>query len=400
LGQIADTNAQELGKLFPELGIRHLHRQTVGDNLERLTEALRLALSRSDLVVTIGGLGPTEDDLTRDGIAAALGEEMELDKAIESDLQRFFAERNIAWVSSQSRQAMRPPSCRAIPNPNGTAPGLVCEKDGKIVIAMPGPKGEFVPMMNGPVREFLQGLVSDGVIHSRILRVCGMGESAVEERVRHLMHGSNPSVAPYAHVGEVHLRLTASAGSTQEADGLLDPLEEQIRSALEGAVYGTGDTALEMALTRELEDRKKTVSVAESITGGGLGQRFSGVPGSSGVFIGGMITYTPEMKQSLLGISKELLEEHGPVSAECARAMASAAREKTGATYGISLTGNAGPTSDVDGKPVGLVFVAVAGPAGVEVREHHFRGQREDIRRRSSQAALVLLREVLLQPSS
>ncbi len=218
LGQIADTNAVELGRVFAECGIAHTHRQTVGDNLERLTDSLRLALSRADIVVTIGGLGPTDDDLTRDGIAAALEDPLILDAAVESRLRSLFERRRLVWLDSQIRQAYRPSCGDVIENPNGTAPGLVCRKDGKTVIAMPGPKPEFVPMLEGPVKEILVGLGGGGVIRSRIVRIAGMGESLVEDRLRDLMKQDDPTVAPYAKIGEVHLRLTAKRTSASEAD--------------------------------------------------------------------------------------------------------------------------------------------------------------------------------------
>jgi nicotinamide-nucleotide amidase len=291
---------------------------------------------------------------------------------------------------------MRPPGASFIDNPNGTAPGLVCRQDGKTVIALPGPKPEFNPMADGPVREFLETLAGGSVIHSRILRVCGLGESFVEEQIRHLMQGDNPTVAPYAHPAEVHLRLTAKAASREEADRIIDPMEAQIRGILGTAVYGTDDKTLEAAVVELLTDIGKTVAVAESITGGWLGQRITNVPGSGDAFRGGVITYDVGIKESLLGVSGSTLKEFGPVSEQTAREMAVNARVKLGSDYAISLTGNAGPTPDVDGKPVGLVYIGIATPNGVEVKEQHMRGGRADIRFRCTQLALVHLRESLL----
>lgn len=391
LGQIADTDAQHLGQILPRYGIVHRNRQTVGDNLERLTEALRLALSRSDIVFTIGGLGPTDDDLTREGIAAALGEELVEDPEIVERLRAWFARRNYPWVESQRKQGMRPACARPIPNPNGTAPGLICQKDGKTIIAMPGPRGEFVPMADGPVAEFLGSLSGGEVIHSRVLRITGMGESVVEDRIRSLAQSANPTVAPYAHPGEVHLRLTAKASTVEEADALMDPLEAAIRAELGDAVFGTDDTTLEEATLAILVEKGMSVAVAESVTGGGLGERLTSVPGCSEAFVGGVIAYRPHIKEQWLGVDPEVLERETPVSAAVAEAMASGVRQRFGADFGVALTGNAGPTSDEGGKAVGLVYIAVAGPTGVRVEEHRFRGQREFIRRRSQQAALDLL---------
>ncbi len=230
MGQIADTNAQYLGKILPELGISHHHRQTVGDNLDRFEAELRLALSRSDIVFTIGGLGPTEDDLTRDGIATVMDVEMDLDEEYSEKLRKLFALRNLPWLKSQNRQAMCPVGATMIENPNGSAPGLICPVGGKSIIALPGPRGEFIPMVDGPVMDFLRSLSTGLVIHSRILRVCAMGESMVENKLGDLMARANPSVAPYAKLGEVHLRLTASAPTLPQAEELLDPVEAEVRS--------------------------------------------------------------------------------------------------------------------------------------------------------------------------
>jgi nicotinamide-nucleotide amidase len=401
MGQIADTNAQHLGKVLPELGIRHHLRQTVGDNFERLTAALKLALSRSDIVFTIGGLGPTQDDLTRDGIAAALGETLVPDPKIEEHLRKLFAIRNLTWTESQRRQTMRPASSIPIDNPNGTAPGLLCEKGGKVVIALPGPKGEFVPMVNGPVRDFLSKLSHDGVIHSRILRVCGLGESIVEERIKGLLDSDNPTVAPYAKPGEVHLRVTARGATTADAESVIQPFEAKIREVLGDAVFGVDEVTLEAAVLELLKDRKATLAIAESVTGGGISQRITSVPGASETYIGGVVTYAMQTKTSELGVDSALLQDPniGPVSAEVARAMAEGVRAKFGADYGLAVTGNAGPTSDFGDRPVGLVYISVATPTSVETEEFKFRGIREDIRFRAGQFALTLLRKALLSSS-
>lgn len=398
LGQIADTNAQHLGKVLAELGIAHQHRQTVGDNMDRLAEALRLALKRSDIVLTIGGLGPTQDDITREAIALALGEEIVVDEEALAHLKEFLTSRNLPWIDSQIRQAWKPSCGRLIENPNGTAPGMICEIDSNIVFALPGPRGEFVAMVDGPVRDALAAFGCGEVILSRLIRICGMGESLVEERVRDLLESSNPSVAPYAHPGEVHLRITARAESSAAAQKMIEPVEAQIKNALGSAVFGVDETTLETAVIELLSTRNETAAVAESMTGGGLGERFTNVAGSGDAFLGGFITYDLGLKKKLLGISADILDDTqvGPVSEQCARAMATRIREITGATYGVSVTGNAGPTSDKGAKPIGQTYIGVAGPGGVEVEDHRFRGQREFIRRRAEQAALVMLRRIVM----
>lgn len=391
MGQIADTNAQHLGSLLPELGISHHCRQTVGDNHVRLVAALRLALSRSDVVFTIGGLGPTQDDLTREGIAGALGLSLERDEAIAEKLRKLFALRNLPWSESQLRQAMVPRGATPVENPNGSAPGLICEQDGKIVIALPGPKGEFVPMVEGPIRAFLAERSTGQVIHSRLLKVCALGESAVEDRIRALMAGENPTLAPYAKPGEVHLRMTARATSVEAADRMLDPLEAEVRGALGWTVFGADAQTLESVCLDRLADRGLTLATAESVTGGGVGARITDVPGASRVFRGGIVAYDVDAKTKLLGVPPDLLAEFGPVSRECAEAMAAGARSALGADVSIALTGNAGPTADSDGKPVGLVYVALATPGRTYIEEHRFRSTREVTRRRAGQVALTLL---------
>lgn len=397
LGQILDTHAVTMAQILAGCGIACTRRATVGDNLDRIVATLQEMLERSDIVITIGGLGPTQDDLTRDGIAAALGDSLELDSAMEEKLRKIFALRNLPWVDSISRQALRPTSARLIDNPNGTAPGLLCEKDGKVVIALPGPKSEFNPMAEGPVRDFLSRRQGGQVIHSRVLRICGLGESNVENQVKELMQGENPTVAPYAHPAEVHLRVTARAGTVEEADALIDPVEAEIRTILGDHVFGTDKTTLEQAVIDLALLQDATISVAESMTGGLLGMRLTSVDGASKAFWGGLITYTVDVKCLALGVCRETLDEHGPVSEPVAREMAACVRERIGTTYGVSITGNAGPSSDVDGKPVGLVYIGIAGPGGTEVTEVRFRGQRDDIRQRASQTALVELRKALLR---
>ena len=396
LGQIVDTHAPYMAQILADCGIGCTRRQTVGDNLERLVESLNLALSRADIVVTIGGLGPTQDDLTREGIVEALGDDLVLDLDYEKTLREIFASRRFKWVESNLKQAKRPTSARFIDNPNGTAPGLLCEKDGKVVIALPGPRNEFNPMADGLVREYLERVQGGHVIHSRILRVCGLGESFVEEKLGSLMDSQNPTVAPYAHPAEVHLRVTAQAATREVADRLIDPVESEIRSILGNAVYGINETTLEDATIQLLLEKQAKVAVAESITGGWLGQRLTSVAGASLAFTGGAIVYRLEAKENLLGVSGQTLEEHGPVSSETAEEMARKVREVLGTDYGVSLTGNAGPSPDVDGKPVGLVYIGVAGPDGCKVHEHQLRGARGDIRQRCTQLALVHLRDTLL----
>lgn len=395
MGQIVDTDAAHLAGVLPEYGVACLRRQTIGDNLGRLTEALKVALERSDIVFTIGGLGPTEDDLTREAIAAAMGEDLIQDAVIAERLRKFFALRKLPWLDRQLNQAMRPADATPIDNQNGTAPGLICPSGSKFVVALPGPKGEFVPMVEGPIREWLGTLSTGLVIRSRVVKSCGLGESIVEEMVRDLIHAENPTVAPYAHPGEVHLRLTASGATAEAAEALLDPLENRVKEILGDAVFGGANDTLESVILATLRTKNQTLAVAESCTGGGLGARITSIPGSSDVFVGGAISYANDVKHSVLGVRKETLETHGAVSEECAKEMAEGARRKFDVNWAISITGVAGPSGGTAQKPVGLVYIGVAGPNGTTVEEHRFRGSREGIRQRAVQFALIQLRSLL-----
>lgn len=391
LGQIVDSDAAELGRVLAACGVDHRCRQTVGDNLPRLVDALRTALARADIVFTIGGLGPTQDDLTREGIAEALGRPLVVDEEIVGRLRARFEERGWPWVEAQTRQAMKPEGAHIIDNPNGTAPGLACRVDGKTVIAMPGPPAEFIPMLQGPVQKLLRAMAPVGVIHSRTLRVVGLGESLVEDRLRDLLESHTPSVATYAKPGEVHVRLTAKADSVEEAEAVIAPVRHEILERLGTLVYGEDDQTLEQAVVERLRALGHTVSLAESCTGGGLGARITSVPGSSEVFLGGVVAYTNRVKQNLLGVDAETLIDHGAVSAECAREMALGVLARLGSTWSLSITGIAGPGGGSAEKPVGLVYIGLAGQGGVEAVEHRFAGSREIIRQRSGQAALAML---------
>jgi nicotinamide-nucleotide amidase len=399
LGDIVDTNSAELGKVLAEFGVIHLHRQTVGDNWKRLAEAVKLALSRSDIVFTIGGLGPTQDDVTRDGIAAAMRDQLVHDTVLESQIRAKLEARRIPWVESQARQAMRPASATAIDNPNGTAPGLICKKDGKVVISMPGPRGEFVPMLYGPVADFLRS-VSDGVIYSRTIKIVGMGESIVEHKLRDLMDSEDPTVAPYAKTGEVHLRVTSRGASVRDAEERVSPVANEIVARLGGVVYGFDDETLESSILALLRKRGETLAVAESCTGGGLGERLTSVPGSSDVFLGGVISYSNALKVALLGVSQATLDDQGAVSEECARQMAEGVRAKTGATWAVAITGIAGPDGGSEDKPVGLVYSTVAGPDGTTTDRNVFPGTRETVRERAQKWSLLQLRKRLMGGST
>lgn len=400
LGSTIDTNAAFMGEALAEIGVSCTNRQTVGDNLGRLTAAISLAMSRSDIVILIGGLGPTQDDLTREGIASALDDPLILDEGVLGELKTFFAGRGLRWVESNARQAMRPSCGFVVPNVMGTAPGLFCEKSGKIVIALPGPPREFNPMAKMIVNEHLAKMTSGSIIYSEVLRVCGLGESRVEELIQDLVESDDPTVAPYAKTGEVHLRITARGTGVEDAKNKIKPMVEEIRRRLTWHVYGSDEASLEDVVVAACREKGRKIAVAESCTAGNLGGRIANVAGSSQVLEGGIICYSNAVKIRELGISSELLDKVSAVSEEVAHEMARSVREKFGTDYGISITGVAGPGPDDRGNPEGLVFVGLATSTGTRVERLNLGKGRDGIRIRAVQWALTTLWRELYDEAS
>ena len=398
LGQIVDTNAAYLSSLLPQFGIDLHYRVTVGDNEARLADALRTALARADIVFTIGGLGPTADDLTKQTVAAVVGDELVLHEESAKRLRAFFAARGIEMPEANLKQAMIPKRGRVLANPLGTAPGAAFETGDKVVIVLPGPPREFVAMVDSEVAPYLRELVGEGaeVIRSRTLRIAGLGESSVAEMVGDLLEGSNPTVAPLAAAGEVHLRITAKAASPAQADAMIDEMDARISAILGNAIFGRDDESLEKVVVEKLIERRLTLATAESCTGGLIGNRITDISGSSKTYLVGFVTYSNQAKKEILGVDEQLLDKHGAVSREVARAMAEGARAVSGADIAISVTGIAGPTGGTAAKPVGLVYMALAAADGTIAFEHRFSGSRMDIKLRASQAALNMLRLHLL----
>jgi nicotinamide-nucleotide amidase len=396
LGQIVDTNAAYLCRALSEAGIGVYRRTTVGDNPERLRAALRQALDTADVVFTIGGLGPTMDDITRDVLSEVTGVPLALDEGIADRLRAFFISRGLSVLDSQLRQAYVPVHGRALPNPNGTAPGLLFDVPPKLAIALPGPPGEFIPTLDNEVMPILRIRTGGATIRSRVVRVCGLGEAAVEDRVKDLMLGGNPTVAPYAKTGEVHLRITAHASSAEEAESLLAPVVEEIGRRLGGHVYALDDETLEAAAVRLLRSRAITLAVAESCTGGTLAGRITDISGSSEVFLGGVVAYSNKAKVDLLGVPPDLIEAHGAVSREVAEAMATGVRGRLGADIGIGITGIAGPGGGTPDKPVGLVWIGLARADGAVAERNAYIGIRRDVRTKATQTALTMLRDGLM----
>ncbi len=401
LGQIVDTNATYLCTVLADLGIAVYFRSTVGDNVRRVQDVFLHALSRADLILSTGGLGPTDDDLTVGAVADALGLPLERHEEAWAHVQEFFRKRQRPLSNQQEKQAMLPRGARMIPNPRGSAPGVIIEQQDKTIIFTPGVPREMKGMVEDTIVPYLRGrgLAGREVIRSRVLRITGLGESAVEDRLRDLMRGStNPTIAPYAHTGECHVRLTAR-GTEAAVEPLLDQCEAAVRERLGRTVYAIGEVTLEEVVARALAGKRVSVAVAESCTAGLLGHRLTVPPGASAYLDGGIITYSNAAKQRWLGVQNEVLERHGAVSAEAARAMAEAVRKQAGTDLGIATTGIAGPTGATPEKPVGLVYIALAHAKGTDVREVRFGTEpgRAGVKYLASQTALDLIRLHLLQ---
>lgn len=398
LGQIVDTNAAYLAQRLAEIGIDVFFKQTVGDNPSRIEGAVRLALSRADVVLMTGGLGPTEDDLTVASVAAALGVELAYDEAVADHIRRFFESRGRTPPGTVYKQALVPRGARVIPNHRGTAPGVHLEHQGRAVFIMPGVPYEMKGMMEDYVVPALRERAGLAVIRSRVLRVTGEGESAVEARIKDLLQLTTPTIAPYAKLGEVHLRLTAK-GTPDEVAAALRQGEAQVRERLGELVYGVDDQTLEAAVGGLLASRTLTVAVAESCTGGLVSQRLTAIPGSSAYFLEGVVAYSNETKVQDAGVHPDLIAAHGAVSGEVAEAMADGIRRRAGAAIGLGVTGIAGPAGGTPEKPVGLVYLALADVGGTLHRRLAFGSEagREGIRFLASQAALNVLRLHLLR---
>jgi nicotinamide-nucleotide amidase len=396
LGQIANSNAQWISERLADIGVDVLHHQAVGDNVERIADAFRLALSRADAVIVTGGLGPTQDDITRDGLALALGVKLERHREIEDFLRERFAGYGREMAEINLVQADVPEGARYILPERGTAPGLVSETaDGKVVYAVPGVPAEMREMMEGTILPELGERGGGAAIVSRVLRSTGVAESKVAELLADLFErSSNPTVAYLASSGEVKVRLTAKAATHGEAEDLLAPLAAEVARRLAPHVFTTGDEELEQVVGRELRARRRTVACAESLTGGGLAARLTKAPGASEYFLGSAVTYTAKAKHDVLRVSQETIDGPGVVSEECAREMAAGARELFGADVALALTGVAGPEPH-GGQQPGQVWLAIDAADAKEARGFRAPGDREQVRRWAEQGALDLLRRYL-----
>lgn len=397
LGQIANTDAQYISSRLSELGINVYYHTTVGDNKQRLLDALDIAVKRADIIITTGGLGPTMDDLTKETVAEFLGLDMYMHAPSLQHIKERFARTGQQVTDNNIKQAMIPTGGVPIPNPNGTAPGVIIEHEKGVFIILPGPPFELQPMFEDTVVPFLQQR-SDYTIASKVLRIFGIGESKVETMVKDILdEQTNPTIAPLIGRGDVTLRITARVRKGQDAASLIEPVEQRIRARLGDAVYGVDDDTLEKVVGYMLMNKKLRLAVAESCTGGLIADRLTDVPGISAVLDRGMVTYSNLAKIELLGVASETLKQFGAVSPQTAEEMALGALEKSNADIAVAVTGIAGPDGGTASKPVGLVYIAIADRDGVYSSKHIFNGNRRRIKEAAASTALNLLRLHLLK---
>ena len=397
LGNIANTNAQVLSQSLSALGINVFWHTVVGDNPTRLRQAVDTARHRADIIITTGGLGPTYDDLTKETVCAACGKALVFHPEILSDIADFYEKNLHAPMPDNNRQqAMLPEGCVVFDNPVGTAPGCAFEAGGVHVLMLPGPPHEMVTMLRRCAEPYLRSL-SQEIIVSHDIMTFGLGESYVDQLLHEQMsHMENPSLATYAKPCEVRLRATAKAQSAEQAEEMLAPVVDEVKTLLGPYVYGVDVTGLEEVCSALLLERGLTLATAESCTGGLIARRITALPGASRVYRGGVVSYWTEVKAAVLGVPQDLLDQYGAVSEPTARAMAEGARRITGADIAVSVTGVAGPDPDERGNPVGLVFIGLATPDGTFCRRTESgRRTRDRIQDLSANHALDMVRRYL-----
>lgn len=368
LGDILNTDAQFLAQELAKLGFGVMHQSVVGDNHDRLLASLGHAAQRSDIIILSGGLGPTPDDITKEVACEFFSKELVLHQESLERMTRYFTNKGLEMPESNKKQAMLPVDCVVFKNNNGTAPGLGMEKDGKHILLLPGPPRELKPMFFESAVPYLKRF-SDKVIISHNVRTFGIGESAMSQLVEDLLESSNPTVAPYAKDGEALLRVTAMADNEAQAEELCAPVIEEITKRLGDYIYGIDYTCIEEAVVALLKEKGKKLATAESCTGGLIGKRITNISGASSVFDCGIISYSNEIKNKILGVNEDDLKKYGAVSEQVAKQMAQGVLKLSGADIAVSVTGIAGPTSDGTDKPVGLSYIALADKNSVQVKE-------------------------------
>ncbi|MGI6006281.1 MAG: competence/damage-inducible protein A [Ruminococcus sp.] len=403
MGNIVNTNAAYLSEMCARLGLTLYYETTVGDNEKRMYETICTALERSDIVILSGGLGPTQDDITKDTAAKAMNLPLVEDEHTRRRIQEYFETlrgKNVTITENNWRQALVPQGAIVLDNENGTAPGLIMEKDEKTVILLPGPPSELKPMFERQVFPYLEKKQPE-VLCSRMVKICGIGESMVETMIEDLISAqSNPTIAPYAKIGEVHLRVTASAFNDEAAERLIKPVVKELKKRFGKHIYTTDEkVTLEESLVKMMKKRKLTLTCAESCTGGAISARIVNVPGASDVLKQGLVTYSNKAKRRYLNVKKETLKSVGAVSRETAFEMAKGGCVQTGSDACVAVTGIAGPGGGTDTKPVGLVYIGCCVNGHITVKEYHFTGNRAKIREQSVMSALTLLRSSILKYS-
>lgn len=394
----SDTNSLWLTAKLNEIGIEVKLKTIVGDDKMRLEETIRDAVSRSDIVITTGGLGPTEDDITREVSAKAMGRELAFKEELVDDLIVKFKSFGKVMPEKNKRQAFIIDGAEILPNPRGSAVGMLLDADGKFFVVLPGPPRELKPMFDDFVLPRLAESAGETYVRRRSLRVAGMGESALDELIAPIYtQYENPQTATLFNKSEIEIQLTAQGNSYDEAESLIDELAQKIARKLGISVFALYGETMEEIVGKMLSERGETLSVAESCTGGLIGYRLTEVPGSSAYFMEGAITYSNEAKIRALGVSQEILENYGAVSAETAELMAKGIRERANTDYGISVTGVAGPTGGTEEKPVGTVYIGYSDTVETSSRKINLPGERDLIRWRSSQTALDYLRRKILK---
>ena len=394
LGEITDTNSVYLAGQLPLLGLDIHFMSTVGDNQHRLVDTLRQAWQRSDIIIATGGLGPTQDDITREAIAELLNEEITIDPALVKKFQELFSYYKIEMPPSNIRQAGVIPSAQIIPNPRGTAPGWWIERDERIIVTMPGPPREMQLMWTQEVLPRLQQRTEGTVILSKTLKIFDLTEAKVDELVSPFLSATNPTLATYAKADGIHLRITAKARVASEAQQLIDQREADIRAILGDNIWGVDSESLESIVGALFMAKSLTLATMESSTGGLLANVITNVPGSSKYFRGGLVTYVDEAKAAF-GLDAQLISQYGAVSAEAAEAMATTARDKLGTAIGVGLTGVTGPI-EIEGKPVGTIFVGIDDGQHKKSLAKNYPGNRLQVKQRAVTSALFELRRILL----
>lgn len=398
LGNIVNTNAAYLAEQCANCGLSCFYQTVVGDNEDRLQETVKAGLKRSDILILTGGLGPTDDDLTKEVVAKAMKKKLVEDVKAREMIQTYFTNRGLEITENNWKQAMVPEGAQVLYNHNGTAPGLIVESGEKCAILLPGPPNEMKPMFEEYVVDYFKKKNPE-VIVSTTVKLCGIGESKVADMIQDILDGqTNPTVAPYAKTGEVHLRVTAKAGDEKAANKLIKPVVKQLKTRLAEYIYTTdANTTLEKAVVDLLVANNLTVSTVESCTGGMVAARLINVSGVSEVFKMGHITYSNKAKKKILGVKKRTLEKHTAVSAEVAKEMVKGVELVSKADVCVSITGLAGPEGGTEKKPVGLVYIACSVKGKTVVKEYHFNGNRSKIRENATASALILMRKCILE---